>query len=89
MVEDLASNMTIVEKASSGPSKYTAKIFSEGTAFRIPHLVEQMKDGVMYISFTRFKRIPIITLIKALGLTNDKEIVSFISEKQYHFKIPF
>jgi len=43
-----------------------------------------MKDGVIYISFTRFKRVPIISVIKALGLTKDQEITRFISEeKQY------
>lgn len=83
-VEDLATNKLFVEKASSGPSKYIARIFSERWALRIPHLIEQMRDGVIYLSFVRLKRIPIIILLKALGLVKDQDIINAISEeKQY------
>jgi len=84
MIEDLASNRFFVEKQNVGPSAYSGRLFSEKASLRIPHTVEQMKDGVIYISFTRFKRVPIISVIKALGLTKDQEITRFISEeKQY------
>lgn len=84
MIEDLASNRFFVERAGVGPSAYTGRLFSERRSLRIPHLIEQMKDGIIYISFTRFKRIPIIAVIKALGLLKDQEITRFISEdKQY------
>tara|TARA_Y100000310_G_scaffold186269_1_gene186381 strand:+ start:35410 stop:36897 length:1488 start_codon:yes stop_codon:yes gene_type:complete len=83
-VEDLASNKVMIQKNKIGPSEFTAKIFSERGAYRIPHSIEQMKDGLIYLSFTRFKRIPIIVVIKALGLVRDQEIIRFISEeKQY------
>ena len=44
-----------------------------------------MKDGIIYLSFTRFKRVPIIAVIKALGFTRDKEITDYITTetKQY------
>jgi len=83
-VEDLVSNKMFVEKTNVGPSEYVGKIFSEMGAYRVPHLIELMKDGNIYLSFTRFKRIPIFVVIKALGLTKDKEIAEFISsEKEY------
>jgi DNA-directed RNA polymerase subunit B len=83
-VEDLASNKLFIKRAKTGPSKYVAKLYSEHTNYRIPHTIEQMKDGVIYISFARFKRVPIISVIKALGLTKDQEIMQFISpEKVY------
>ena len=83
-VEDLASNKILIEENKIGPSKFTAKVFSERGSYRIPHLIEQMKDGIIYISFTRFKRVPVIPLIKALGLRNDEEIMKFIcGDKQY------
>lgn len=78
-VEDLASNRLFIEKNVTGPSRYTGKIFSEKGPYRIPHLIEQMKDGIIYLSFTRFKRVPVIVVIKALGLTKDQEIANFIS----------
>lgn len=79
IVEDLASNKLFVKKSATGPSKYIGKLFSERGNYRIPHTVEQMKDGVIYFSFSRFKRIPIIAVIKALRLTSDKDVMSLIS----------
>jgi DNA-directed RNA polymerase beta subunit len=84
IVEDLMPNKIFVQKNKIGPSQYTARVFSEMGSYRIPHNLEQMKDGLMYLSFTRFKRIPIIPVIKALGLLKDAEIMKFVSdEKQY------
>ncbi len=83
-VEDLASNKLFIQKNKVGPSEYTAKIFSEQGPYRIPHLIEQMKDGMIYLSFTRFKRIPVVAIIKALGLVSDQEITRFISgDREY------
>ena len=83
-VEDLASNRLFVEKEKVGISKFVGRIFSEKGAYRIPHSIEQMKDGIINISFTRFNRVPIIAVIKALGLVKDADIMKFISEdKQY------
>lgn len=83
-VEDLAANMLLVEKASVGPSEYVGKMFSERGSFKIPHTVERLKDGIFYLSFTRVKRVPVIIIIKSLGLLKDEEIMKFISEeKQY------
>src|SRR3989344_5408436 len=81
-VEDLASNKFFMEKGKSGPSKYVAKIFSERGAYRIPHSIEQMKDGIIYISFTRFSRVPIFAVIKALGLIKDQDIIEAINIEQ-------
>ena len=84
IVEDLVSNKLFIERNATGPSKYTAKLYSESGVYRIPHTIEQMKDGIIYISFTRFKRVPIFAVIKVLGLVKDQDITRFISdEKQY------
>lgn len=83
-VEDLAANTLFVEEGKSGTSRFVGKIFSEKGSYRVPHVIEQAKDGLIYLSFTRFKRIPIISVIKALGMIRDDEIVKHISEeKQY------
>ena len=83
-VEDLVSNKMFVEKTNVGPSEYVGKIFSEMGSYRVPHLIELMKDGNIYLSFTRFKRIPIFIIIKALGLIKDVEIAEYISsDKEY------
>ncbi|MDP1695218.1 MAG: DNA-directed RNA polymerase subunit B'', partial [Candidatus Woesearchaeota archaeon] len=81
-VEDLAANMMFVEENKIGTSRYTAKVFSERGSYRVPHIIEQAKDGLIYLSFTRFKKIPITAVIKALGLIKDSEIVQAISEER-------
>tara|TARA_Y100000310_G_scaffold296626_1_gene329019 strand:+ start:9650 stop:11134 length:1485 start_codon:yes stop_codon:yes gene_type:complete len=79
-IEDLASNQFLVEKAK-GPSQYVGKLFSERGSFKIPHQIERLKDGLFYLTFTRVKRIPIVVIIKALGLLKDEEIMRLISEE--------
>jgi DNA-directed RNA polymerase beta subunit len=84
MVEDLAANKFLVNKEKTGPSPFVGKIFSERGAFKIPHTVERTKDGVFYLSFTRVKRVPIVMVLKALGILKDEEIMNMISaEKSY------
>lgn len=78
-VEDLASNRIFIEKKEVGPSAYVCKVFSEMGSYRIPHTVEQMKDGLFYLTFTRFRRVPVIPVIKSLGLVKDSDIVKMIS----------
>lgn len=83
-VEDLAPNRFIVEKANTGISEYTGKIFCEKESYKIPHLIERLKDGIFYISFTRVKRVPVVILLKALGMAKDEDIMKFVSfEKNY------
>ena len=73
-IEDLASNQFLVEKVHA-TGEYVGKLFSEKGSFKIPHQVEKLKDGIFYLTFTRVKRIPIIVIIKALGLLKDEEIM--------------
>ncbi len=82
-IEDLAANRFLVEKTKTGPSKYVGKLFSERGSFKIPHTIERMKDGIIYLSFTRIKRIPVVIAIKALGLMKDEEIMRAVSEDNY------
>ncbi len=83
-VEDLLPNKVFIQENATGPSRFTAKVFSQYGSYSIPHVLEQMKDGVIYLSFTRFKRMPVITIIKALGLTKDKDIMETIcGNKEY------
>ncbi|MDK2849362.1 MAG: DNA-directed polymerase subunit [Candidatus Woesearchaeota archaeon] len=78
-VEDLAPNHFTVQSTSTGPSKYVGKIFSTFGSYRIPTTLEQLNDGIVYVSFSRANRIPFVLLLKALGMTNDQEIMESIS----------
>ncbi|MBN2111566.1 DNA-directed RNA polymerase subunit B'' [Candidatus Woesearchaeota archaeon] len=83
-VEDLAANRLLVEKQSVGVSEYTGKLFSEHGSFKIPHTIERMKDGIFYLTFMRVKRVPIIMIIKALGMVKDEDIMKAVSkDRQY------
>lgn len=77
-IEDLAANKFIVNNSTSGITKYEGKIFSERGSYKIPHMIEKLKDGMIYLSFTRVKRIPIIVIIKSLGLVKDEDIMRYI-----------
>jgi len=78
-IEDLAANKFLVERSNLGPSKFIGKIFSERGSFKIPHTFEKLKDGIFYITFTRVKKIPVIVVLKALGMLKDEDIMKFIS----------
>ncbi len=78
-IEDLAANRLLVAKKSSGVSEYEGKLFSERGSYKIPHTLELMKDGIIYLTFTRIKRVPLIIVIKALGLVKDEDIMNMVS----------
>lgn len=83
-IEDLAANRFIVEKPTSGVSEYVGKIFSEHASYKIPHTVERLKDGIFYASFTRVKRVPLILVLKALGMVKDEDIMRAVGgERQF------
>ena len=78
-IEDLAANKVMIEKTKLGVTNFTGKLFSEYGSYKIPHTIEKMKDGVYYLSFTRVKRVPVMMIIKALGLLKDEDIMKFVN----------
>lgn len=80
-VEDLAGNNFIVEKTPAG---CVGRYFASQGSFKIPHEFERKKDGLFYVSFTRIKSMPLIIILKALGMVKDEEILKAVStEKTY------
>jgi DNA-directed RNA polymerase subunit B" len=82
-IEDLAPNKIILEK-SERYSKVTevAKVFSKRGGFRALTTVQRGKDGMITISFPSVpESLPLIVIMKALGLETDKEIVTAISSE--------
>ncbi len=78
-IEDLAANQFLIEKNKTGPSEFQGKIFSERGSFKIPHVIEKLKDRIFYMTFTRVKKIPIIIVLKSLGLVKDEEIMKLVA----------
>lgn len=77
-LEDLAPNTLFVEEGK-GASTHISKIFSERGIYRIPHIAELKKDGIFLISFTSLHKVPLIVLMKALGLKSDSEVIKAIN----------
>ncbi|MFW6040327.1 MAG: DNA-directed RNA polymerase subunit B [Thermoplasmatota archaeon] len=83
-VEDMASNRVMCEiNEKYGREIEVAKIFSQRHGYRALTVMEKKKDGLITVSVPAARGdIPLIILIKALGMDNDEEIYnSIVSEK--------
>ena len=80
-VEDLAPNRVLVEKDTRyGSNIEVAKVFSQREGYRALTVVEKKKDGMLMVSLpTTYGQIPLIILLRALGIENDEEIVNVMS----------
>ena len=81
MQEDLAVNRVLVDYGGESSSvTHTAKVFSVAAGYRVPVRLERTKDGLLYVSFPACPtRIPVVVIMRALGLRSDRDIVSAIS----------
>ncbi len=71
MTEDLAANQPFIEKSKG---KLMLRLFSQRGAYRIPISITETNEGIIEISFSRFKNIPAIIILKSLGLVKESEI---------------
>jgi DNA-directed RNA polymerase subunit B len=80
-VEDLAPNRVLVEKSRRyGREIEVAKVFSQREGYRALTVVEKKTDGMLMVSLpTTYGQIPLMILLRALGMENDEEIVEVIS----------
>ncbi len=81
-VEDLAANNFMVEETS--PGEFLGRFFAAKGSYKIPHTIERRKDGIYHITFTRIKTMPLVIILKALGMIKDEDIMKAVSlEKNY------
>lgn len=80
MAEDLASNQTFIEYQKSR-HRLMLRLFSQRGAYKIPVSLVENNEGILEVSFSRFRDIPAIVLLKALGLTTDAEIAKLIGKQ--------
>ena len=80
-VEDLAPNRVLVERTRRyGRPVEVAKVFSQKEGYRALTVVEKKKDGMLMVSLpTTYGQIPLMILLRSLGMENDEEIVDVIS----------
>jgi len=78
MTEDLAANQPFIERSRG---KLMLRLFSQRGSYRIPISISETNDGIFEISFSRFKNIPAVIMLKALGLIKESEISQFIGKE--------
>ncbi|MFQ6009673.1 MAG: DNA-directed RNA polymerase subunit B [Candidatus Aenigmatarchaeota archaeon] len=78
LIEEIAPNRTIVQKQKVGNYTEMTRVNSERNGYVQRHLIERKNDSSIYISFANIRRLPIVVLLKALGMENDKEIIAAI-----------
>jgi len=84
-LEDLAPNRVMVELSERyGARLAVAKVFSQKEGYRALTLMEKKKDGVLVVSVPAASgQIPLIVLMKALGMENDEDIFrAIVSDPQ-------
>jgi len=79
MAEDLAENQPFIEKNSK--KDLVLKLFSLKGTYRIPVTIVESKEGIFEISFSRFKELPAIVILKALGLIKESDIAKYIGKE--------
>ena len=80
MAEDLAENQPFIEDDSKG--KLSLRLFSLRGTYRIPTIISENKEGIFELSFSRFKDLPAVVILKALGLTKESDIAKYIGKER-------
>ncbi len=80
MSEDLASNQTFIE-CKKANNRLMLRLFSQRGSYKIPISIVENNEGIIEVSFSRFRDIPAIVLLKALGLNQDAEIARLIGKQ--------
>lgn len=75
MTEDLAENQPFIENGRAG---LMLRLFSKRGSYRIPITISESNDKIIEVSFSRFRNIPIIVILKALDLIKESDIAKYI-----------
>ncbi|MBI2045306.1 DNA-directed RNA polymerase subunit B'' [Candidatus Pacearchaeota archaeon] len=79
MAEDLAENQAFVETNARG--ELILKLFSSKGTYRIPTTISEDKKGLFELSFGKFRDLPAIVVLKALGLIKESDIAKYIGKE--------
>lgn len=79
MAEDLAENQVFIENDKNG--NLHLRLFSLKGVYRIPVSIAENKEGLIEVSFSRFKSIPAVIILKALGLVKEADIFKYIGKE--------
>ncbi|MEK6918560.1 MAG: DNA-directed RNA polymerase subunit B'' [Nanoarchaeota archaeon] len=82
MIEDLAPNQPFI---GISRGKLTLRLFSLRGSYRIPVSITETSEGILETSFSRFKNIPTVVVLKALGMTKESDIARFVGRESDSF----
>ncbi|MBL7169748.1 MAG: DNA-directed RNA polymerase subunit B'' [Candidatus Aenigmarchaeota archaeon] len=80
LIEEIAPNRVIVGKSNITNITETARIHSQKDGYVQRHIIEKRTDGTVRINFANIDRLPVVILLRALGLESDKDIIEAISD---------
>jgi DNA-directed RNA polymerase beta subunit len=78
LTEDLAANQPFIENSRG---KLMLRLFSQRGSYRIPMSILETNEGILEASFSRFRSIPAMVMLKALGLVKEAEISKHIGKE--------
>lgn len=78
MSEDLAPNQPFIEDGRQG---LTLRVFSKRGSYRIPTTISETNEGILELTFSRLRNIPILVLLKSLGMIKEAEISQNINHE--------
>ncbi len=79
MAEDLAENQPFIETNKKG--ELTLRVFSSKGTYRIPSVISESKEGIFELSFSRFRNLPAVLILKSLGMIKEAEIAKYIGKE--------
>ncbi len=79
LIEEIAPNRVLVEKTKLPNITEVARIHSEKDGYIQRHIIERKSDGIIRINFANVNKLPIIVLLRALGLESDKDLITAVS----------
>ncbi len=79
LIEEITPNKVILEMKKG---EANGRITSERRGWGQKHNLIRKKDGILEISFASLKGFSLIVLLRALGLSSDKEIIETINAKE-------
>ena len=82
LLEEIAPNRIIVEKKDKKKVDYAARINSERRGYSQKNTINKKRDGLLTISFANVRNVPLVVVMRALGLETDKDIVESITEEE-------
>ncbi len=86
-IEDLMPNNLLIDEDSKG--SIIGRIFSESGVYKIPHTFEKKREAPLTITFARMKKIPVVLIVKALGLYKDEDIINAVSRDEQKSDVVF